>query len=206
MYKLPPTSNFTYNAKFLEDFKQKECEQYGKSLSDLIKDWVSHPSKFRADSNMHRYHYPIEDFVYEIWSLVLPKLRMVYMDWLSIRWSPAPIHQGNRHHGTYCVHEIWGHKKWSSFPTLFLRPIFCNPTGQDIWEHFGPVERRAFYYWVYQGHALEEKMRCVFSPIQSTGHHRYVFELWFQRRYGINSIVVFPELRWVWDPILDQIR
>jgi hypothetical protein len=38
MYKLPPRSNFTYNAEFLEDFKQKECEKYGKSLSDLIKD------------------------------------------------------------------------------------------------------------------------------------------------------------------------
>jgi hypothetical protein len=51
MYKFPPTSNFTYNVEFLEDFKQKECEQYGKILSDLIKDWVSHPEKFRADSN-----------------------------------------------------------------------------------------------------------------------------------------------------------
>ena len=51
MYKLPPTSDFTYNAEFLEGFKQKECEQYAKSLSDLIKDWVSHPTKFRADNN-----------------------------------------------------------------------------------------------------------------------------------------------------------
>jgi hypothetical protein len=51
MYKLPPTSDFTYNAEFLEGFKQKECEQYTKILSDLIKDWVSHPSKFRADNN-----------------------------------------------------------------------------------------------------------------------------------------------------------
>jgi hypothetical protein len=32
MYKLPPTSNFTYNVEFLEDFKQKECEQYGQKL------------------------------------------------------------------------------------------------------------------------------------------------------------------------------
>jgi hypothetical protein len=51
MYKLPPTSDFTYNAKFLDGFKQKECEQYMKSLSYLIKDWVSHLVKFRADSN-----------------------------------------------------------------------------------------------------------------------------------------------------------
>jgi hypothetical protein len=51
MYKLPPTSDFTYNVEFLEGFKQKECEQYTKSLSDFIKDWVSHPAKFRADNN-----------------------------------------------------------------------------------------------------------------------------------------------------------
>jgi hypothetical protein len=46
MYKFSSTPNFTYNAEFLEDFKQKECEQYGKILFDLIKDWVSHPAKF----------------------------------------------------------------------------------------------------------------------------------------------------------------
>jgi len=51
MYKLSPTLNFTYNVEFLEDFKQKECEKYNKRLSYLIKDWVSHPVKFRADSN-----------------------------------------------------------------------------------------------------------------------------------------------------------
>jgi hypothetical protein len=51
MYKLSPTPNFTHNAEFLEGFKKKECEQFGKSLSDLIKDWCSHPAKFRADSN-----------------------------------------------------------------------------------------------------------------------------------------------------------
>jgi hypothetical protein len=51
MYKLPPTSEFMYNAEFLDGFKQKECEQYMKILSDLIKDWVSHPSNFRANNN-----------------------------------------------------------------------------------------------------------------------------------------------------------
>jgi hypothetical protein len=51
MYKLPPTSDFTYNAEFLEGFKQKECKQYTQILSDLIKDWVSHSAKFRADNN-----------------------------------------------------------------------------------------------------------------------------------------------------------
>jgi hypothetical protein len=51
MYKVPPTSKFTYNAEFLEDFKHKKCEQYGKRLSDLIKDWVSHLANFRENSN-----------------------------------------------------------------------------------------------------------------------------------------------------------
>ena len=51
MYKLSPTLTLTHNAEFLEGFKKKECEQYVKNLSDLIKDWVSHPVKFRADSN-----------------------------------------------------------------------------------------------------------------------------------------------------------
>ena len=51
MYKLYPTPNLTHNAKFLEGFKKKECEQFEKSLSDLIKDWVSHPAKFRVDTN-----------------------------------------------------------------------------------------------------------------------------------------------------------
>jgi hypothetical protein len=51
MYKLSPTPNFTYNAEFLEGFKKKECEQFGKSLSDLIKDWCSRPEKFRADTH-----------------------------------------------------------------------------------------------------------------------------------------------------------
>jgi hypothetical protein len=51
MYQLPPTPNFAHNAKFLEGFKEKECKKYGINLSDLIRDWVSHPAKFRADSN-----------------------------------------------------------------------------------------------------------------------------------------------------------
>jgi hypothetical protein len=51
MYQLSPTPNFTYNVEFLEGFKEKECKQYGRNLSDLIRDRVSHPAKFRADSN-----------------------------------------------------------------------------------------------------------------------------------------------------------
>jgi hypothetical protein len=51
MYQFPPTPNFTYNVEFLEGFKGKECEQYDRNVSDLIRDWVSHPAKFRAYSN-----------------------------------------------------------------------------------------------------------------------------------------------------------
>ena len=40
-----------YNVKFLEYFKRKEFQQYDRNLSDLIKDWVSHPAKFKADGN-----------------------------------------------------------------------------------------------------------------------------------------------------------
>jgi hypothetical protein len=49
MYKLSSTSNFIYNASFLVNFNKKECDQYGKILSDLIKDWCSCPEKFRAN-------------------------------------------------------------------------------------------------------------------------------------------------------------
>jgi hypothetical protein len=51
IYKLPSTSNFTYKASFLEAFSKKECDQYGKNLSDLIKDWSSRPEIFRVDSH-----------------------------------------------------------------------------------------------------------------------------------------------------------
>ena len=51
MYKLSPTLNLTHNVEFLEGFKKKECEKYGKFLSNLIKDWVSHLVKFRVDTN-----------------------------------------------------------------------------------------------------------------------------------------------------------
>jgi hypothetical protein len=51
MYKLSPAPNFIYDASFLLDFDKKECAQYGKNLPDLIKDWYSHPEKFRVDSH-----------------------------------------------------------------------------------------------------------------------------------------------------------
>jgi hypothetical protein len=51
MYQLSPTPNFSCKVKFLEGFKEKECEQYGRTLPEIIKDWVSHTAKFRADSN-----------------------------------------------------------------------------------------------------------------------------------------------------------
>jgi hypothetical protein len=51
MYQFPSTSNFSHNAEFPESFKQKKCEQYDISISNLIKDWVLHPAKFRVDNN-----------------------------------------------------------------------------------------------------------------------------------------------------------
>jgi hypothetical protein len=51
MYKLSLVSNLVYNANFLVEFNKKECDQYGKNLSDLIKDWYSCPEKFSADSH-----------------------------------------------------------------------------------------------------------------------------------------------------------
>jgi hypothetical protein len=49
MYNLPTTSEYTYGVEFLEEFKEKECTQYDKSMPDLIKDWVSRSAKFRAN-------------------------------------------------------------------------------------------------------------------------------------------------------------
>jgi hypothetical protein len=49
MYKLPTTSKYTYGTEFLEEFKKKECEEYDKTMPGLIKDWVSHSAKFRAN-------------------------------------------------------------------------------------------------------------------------------------------------------------
>jgi hypothetical protein len=51
MYKLSSTPKFVYNASFLENFGKKECDQYGKNISDLIKDWCSRTEKFEADSH-----------------------------------------------------------------------------------------------------------------------------------------------------------
>jgi len=51
MYKFPTVSDIVYNAEFLENFKKKECVQYDKTMFGLIKYWVSHPAKFRADNN-----------------------------------------------------------------------------------------------------------------------------------------------------------
>jgi hypothetical protein len=49
MYKLPTTSEYTYGKEFLADFKKKECEEYDKTMPDLIKDWVSRSATFRAN-------------------------------------------------------------------------------------------------------------------------------------------------------------
>jgi hypothetical protein len=49
MYKLPMTSEYTYNFEFLEEFKENECTQYDKTMPSLIKYWVSRTAKFRAN-------------------------------------------------------------------------------------------------------------------------------------------------------------
>jgi hypothetical protein len=49
MYKLPLTSEYTYGVEFLEEFKEKECTQYDKTMPGLIKDWVLRATKFRAN-------------------------------------------------------------------------------------------------------------------------------------------------------------
>jgi hypothetical protein len=43
------TFDYTYGVEFLEEFKQKECTQYDKTMFGLIKDWVSCTAKFSAD-------------------------------------------------------------------------------------------------------------------------------------------------------------
>jgi hypothetical protein len=51
MYKFSPIFNFAYNANFLVYFNKKECDQYGKNLTNLIKYWYSQPEKFRVNSH-----------------------------------------------------------------------------------------------------------------------------------------------------------
>jgi hypothetical protein len=51
MYKLPMKADYTYGVEFLDEFKEKECEQYDKTMSSLIKDWVSNTPKFRVDTH-----------------------------------------------------------------------------------------------------------------------------------------------------------
>jgi hypothetical protein len=51
MYKLSATSKFIYNANFIVNFNNKECDHYGKSLFGLIEEWCSCPEKFRAESH-----------------------------------------------------------------------------------------------------------------------------------------------------------
>jgi hypothetical protein len=48
MYKLSAVPNYIYKATFLMEFDKKECAQYGRNLSNLIKNWCSCPKKFRV--------------------------------------------------------------------------------------------------------------------------------------------------------------
>jgi hypothetical protein len=63
------------------------------------------------DRDMHRYHYPVKNLVDEIFGLILPKFRVVDMDRLSIRWSPAPAHQWEGCHEANSVHDVGRHKE-----------------------------------------------------------------------------------------------
>ena len=72
MYKLSTTSKFVYNASFIANFNKKECDQYGKNLPDLIKDWCSRLEKFRVDSH-------------EIYSISLLEPQFMYIAMMMCR-------------------------------------------------------------------------------------------------------------------------
>jgi hypothetical protein len=50
MYKLPATSEYILGKEFFEEFKEKECIEFDKTLPGLIKDWVSRSSTFRVNN------------------------------------------------------------------------------------------------------------------------------------------------------------
>jgi hypothetical protein len=68
MYKLPATSEYTLGKEFFAEFKEKECQEFDKTLPGLIRDWVSHSSTFRVNN----------EGVYSI-SLLEPNYRYVAM-------------------------------------------------------------------------------------------------------------------------------
>ena len=51
MYKLPPTSKYNYNDKFVEEFQRKECTTFDQTYPGIIKEWWGIPAKFRADTH-----------------------------------------------------------------------------------------------------------------------------------------------------------
>jgi hypothetical protein len=50
MYKLPAASEFIFGKEFFAEFKEKECNEFDKTMPGLIKDWVSRSSSFRVNS------------------------------------------------------------------------------------------------------------------------------------------------------------
>jgi hypothetical protein len=50
MYKLPATSEFILGKEFFAEFKEKECNEFDKTMPGLIKDWVSRSSSFRVNN------------------------------------------------------------------------------------------------------------------------------------------------------------
>jgi hypothetical protein len=65
-------SDHTYGVEFLEEFKEKECEQYDKTMSSLIKDWVSNTAKFRVDTH-------------DVYSIVSLELQYRYVAMMTCR-------------------------------------------------------------------------------------------------------------------------
>jgi hypothetical protein len=51
MYNISFVSKYIYNAAFIEDFQRKECVEFDRTYSDIIKTWWGIPAKFRADSH-----------------------------------------------------------------------------------------------------------------------------------------------------------
>jgi hypothetical protein len=50
MYKLPATSEYILGKEFFAEFKEKECNEFDKTMPGLIKDWVSRSSSFRVNN------------------------------------------------------------------------------------------------------------------------------------------------------------
>jgi hypothetical protein len=57
-------------------------------------------------SGVHQHHYPVSDFIKEIFHVLLPEFRMIDMYRFGTIWSPTPAHQRKRCHKTDGIHDI----------------------------------------------------------------------------------------------------